>query len=123
MKKKIIEILTSYVDGGVTDLFPYIDAIYLNKIAENILDLVKTNIKCQVVTIVWNASGVASGEHYWDNCPCCSTKPDIIRIGNEKTIKIKVKCPKCGLERTDASIYHGFPWLEEVSQKKWNRRV
>ena len=65
------------------------------------------------------------GEHYWANCPCCDTEPDIIRIGNEhtKTIKIKVKCPKCRLEQIDASIYHGFQWLEEVSQKKWNRRV
>jgi len=126
MKEKIIEILTSYVDRGVTDLFPYIDAdaMNLNKIAENILDLVKTNISERSVQMpVRNASDVASGEHYWDNCPCCGAEPDIIRIGNEHTIKIKVKCPKCGLERTDASIYHGFPWLEEVSQKKWNRRV
>ena len=92
MKEKIIEILTSYVDGGVTDLFPYIDAdaMNLNKIAGNIFKLVKTNIsersvqtpvmpicpyckqKMYLTTIeAGNGCGEYSQETIWE-CGCMS---------------------------------------------------
>lgn len=57
-------------------------------------------------------------------CPFCGGEPDLQHIGNEHLKKraIKIKCKQCRCQRTDAAIYHGFNWLEEVAAKNWNQR-
>lgn len=59
------------------------------------------------------------------SCPFCGSKPEVKYIGNNRTKKraIRVKCPKCRIERTDAALRYGFDWLEEVAAKNWNQRT
>lgn len=57
-------------------------------------------------------------------CPCCGCDDlKIIHIGNDRTKsrKLTIQC-KCGIRRTDAAIRHGFDWLEDISQERWNTR-
>ena len=58
------------------------------------------------------------------SCPFCGTEPKVRHIGNEHTKKrsVKIKCPKCRIERTDASLKHGFDWLDRVAIEQWNKR-
>lgn len=57
-------------------------------------------------------------------CPFCGETPKIIYTGNDHTKirKIKIKCPKCRIERTDAAMQHDFEWLERISIANWNKR-
>jgi len=57
-------------------------------------------------------------------CPFCGTEPDVEFIGNAhtKSRKVKVRCPKCRIERTDAAIRYGFEWLRGIAEKNWNQR-
>jgi len=58
------------------------------------------------------------------DCPFCGGRPVASLMGNGKfikTIKIKIKCTQCRVERTIASI-RSIEWLEEVSIAKWNMR-
>ena len=57
-------------------------------------------------------------------CPLCHTELKITHIGNEhtKSRRIKVKCPNCRIERTDATREHGFDWLEGIIVKFWDNK-
>ena len=58
-------------------------------------------------------------------CPFCGATPKVTYIGNEHTSKrsITVKCPKCRIQRTDATLSHGFDWLDAIAKEAWNERV
>jgi hypothetical protein len=58
-------------------------------------------------------------------CPFCGGKPDFRYVGNNytRTRKITVECTSCRIQRTDAAITHGFNWLEEVAERRWNQRL
>lgn len=57
-------------------------------------------------------------------CPFCGGDPVIKYIGNEHTKKrrIEIKCSKCRVKRTDATIYNDFEYLERVASEQWNER-
>ena len=60
-------------------------------------------------------------------CPFCGGEPTFIKIGNVHTkMAVTVRCPKCRVERTDATPKafnnsdHG--WLLATAGKNWNKR-
>ena len=57
-------------------------------------------------------------------CPFCGSDAEVIHIGNDytKSQKIKIKCPKCRIERTDKVINHSIEWLLSKSVDSWNKR-
>jgi len=58
------------------------------------------------------------------DCPFCGGEPKVKHIGNDRTKRraIEVSCEGCRCKRTDAAIYHGFDWIEEIAAKNWNQR-
>jgi len=57
-------------------------------------------------------------------CPFCGTIPNVEYIGNNYTqvLKVKIKCPKCRVQRTDSSRHSDFEWLGKISVEHWNER-
>lgn len=57
-------------------------------------------------------------------CPFCGSEPEMKYTGNEwtKSRKIEIKCPGCRVKLINASMKHGFDWLEDVTVKAWNTR-
>lgn len=58
-------------------------------------------------------------------CPFCGGLPEIRHIGNDcsQKRKITIRCPRCRIERTDATLSHpGFDWLDKVGAENWNQR-
>jgi len=58
-------------------------------------------------------------------CPFCGGEPEIIFIGNNQTKSrsVKIKCPDCRIERTDAGIRFNHQRIAEIAVKNWNRRI
>jgi hypothetical protein len=56
-------------------------------------------------------------------CPLCGAELKIRHIGNDytKSRKLEVSCPECRIHRADATIRHGFEWLEDLAEKFWNQ--
>ncbi len=57
-------------------------------------------------------------------CPFCSADPEMKMSGNyhHKRRRITVRCRKCRIERSDASISNNNLWLVRVAEKNWNAR-
>ena len=57
-------------------------------------------------------------------CPFCGTIPEIIHIGNNYTRKkaVKVRCRKCRVARTTATLTQSFAWLEKAAVRNWDQR-
>ena len=58
-------------------------------------------------------------------CPFCGGEPDLQHIGNDyvKTKKIRIKCKKCFIQRTQAALRdRSFEWLENKMAEHWNKR-
>lgn len=60
-------------------------------------------------------------------CPFCGGEPTFIKIGNVHTkMAVTVRCPKCRVERTDATPkafnHSDHGWLLATAGKNWNRR-
>jgi hypothetical protein len=57
--------------------------------------------------------------------PCfCGGEPKVEHKGNNyrKKKSITIKCKKCRLSRTDATLNHDFAWVEKVAADNWNWR-
>jgi DNA-directed RNA polymerase subunit RPC12/RpoP len=70
---------------------------------------------------------VNSGEKFKVNlyrCPFCGSEPEITSIGNYHTKDrgIKIRCPKCRIQRIHKAIRKDFAWLIATAQDAWNRR-
>lgn len=57
-------------------------------------------------------------------CPFCGGDPEINRKGNASTTKrsVKIRCVRCGAERTESALKYSMKWLENVAITKWNQR-
>lgn len=58
-------------------------------------------------------------------CPCCGGEPELTFIGNPytKSRKVNIKCKKCRLQRTDATMRHDAEWIAKHAISDWNKRV
>ena len=58
-------------------------------------------------------------------CPCCGGEPELTFIGNPytKSRKVTIKCKKCRLQRTDATIRNTAEWAANVAIEQWNKRA
>ena len=58
------------------------------------------------------------------DCPFCGERPNVRYIGNDVTKKraIEIRCPKCRIKRTDATLRYSFDQMEEVAIRNWNQR-
>ena len=54
-------------------------------------------------------------------CPLCGTMLELQYSGNSHTKlrKLRIKCPSCRIERTDATLRHDFEWLENKAIEFW----
>jgi len=59
------------------------------------------------------------------SCPCCGGEPKLTFIGNPytKSRKVTIKCKKCRLQRTDATMRHDAEWIAKHAINDWNKRV
>lgn len=59
------------------------------------------------------------------SCPCCGGEPELLFTGNPytKSRKVTIKCKKCRLQRTDATISNNAEWAAKVAIEQWNKRV
>ena len=57
-------------------------------------------------------------------CPFCGADPELIFIGNgyTKIRKAQIKCPKCRIQRIDATIKHSSEWVAKAAINHWNER-
>ena len=57
-------------------------------------------------------------------CPFCGGEAKLTFIGNDhtKTRKVIIKCTKCFVKRTDATIKNNHEWCAKTSINKWNTR-
>ena len=57
-------------------------------------------------------------------CPFCGAEPVKKYIGNAHTKKraVKISCPQCRIQRTDAAIHHDHEWVDERATINWNQR-
>ena len=58
-------------------------------------------------------------------CPCCGGDPVIIFVGNPhtKSRKVTIKCERCRLERSDATMRRDAEWCAKGAIQQWNKRA
>jgi hypothetical protein len=58
-------------------------------------------------------------------CPCCSSYPELIQIGNDHTKKryVEIKCKSCMLRMKKGAIRNSMDWLKNITIESWNKRL